>query len=99
MKPEKLDLTVTTWSNSPYQPTGYGWQIGILLDYLVKHGVNAGHQSNYGLEGNNSTHKTAYGEIPHYARGFDPMSQDALAVSHQMQKAKEDYKDYILPLL
>lgn len=98
MKPEKLDLTITTWSNSPYQPTGYGMQIGILLDFLTKHGVNVGHQSNWGLEGNNGTYKTAYAEIPHYARGYDPMSQDALAVAHKMQAQKADYKDYILTL-
>jgi glycosyltransferase involved in cell wall biosynthesis len=98
MKPEKLDLTITTWSNSPYQPTGYGMQVGILLDYLVKHGVNAAHQSNWGLEGSNSTYKTAFGEIPHYARGYEPMSQDALAIAHKMQIQKKDYQDYILTL-
>lgn len=98
MKPEKLDLTITTWSNSPYQPTGYGMQIGILLDYLVKHGVNAAHVSNWGLEGNNSTYKSAFGEIPHYARGYDPMSQDALAVAHKIQTTKSEHKDYILTL-
>lgn len=98
MKPEKLDLTITTWSNSPYQPTGYGMQIGILLDYLVKHGVNAAHVSNWGLEGSNSTHKTAFGEIPHYARGYEPMSQDALAIAHKIQASKSENKDYILTL-
>jgi len=61
MKPEQLDLTVTTFSNSPYQPTGYGMQIGQLVDNLAKHGANVAHVSNYGLEGNNSTHKTPYG--------------------------------------
>lgn len=98
MKPEKLDLTITTWSNSPYQPTGYGMQIGILLDYLVKHGVDAAHVSNWGLEGTNSTHKTAFGEIPHYARGYEPMSQDALAIAHKIQASKSKNKDYILTL-
>jgi hypothetical protein len=98
MKPEQLELTVTTFSNSPYQPTGYGMQIGQLVDNLAKHGANVGHVSNYGLEGNNSTHKTPYGEIPHYARGYEPMSQDALAVGHKMQMVKKDWKDYILTL-
>ena len=97
-KYEKLDLTITTWSNSPYLPTGYGMQIGYLLDYLVRHGVNAAHQSNYGLEGSNSVHKTKYGEIPHYARGYDGMSQDALAVAHKIQALKSKNKDYILTL-
>jgi len=97
-KYEKLDLTITTWSNSPYLPTGYGMQIGYLLDYLVRHGVNAAHQSNYGLEGSNSVHKTKYGEIPHYARGYDGMSQDALAVAHKIQASKSKNKDYILTL-
>ena len=98
MKAEQLDLTITTFSNSPYQPTGYGMQIGQVVDNLHKHGVNVAHVSNYGLEGNNSTHKTPYGEIPHYARGYDPMSQDALAVAHKMQMLKQDWKDYILTL-
>lgn len=98
MKAEQLDLTVTTFSNSPYQPTGYGMQIGQLVDNLAKHGVNVGHVSNYGLEGNNSTHKTPYGEVPHYARGYEPMSQDALAVAHKMQMVKKDWNDYILTL-
>lgn len=98
MKAEQLDLTITTFSNSPYQPTGYGMQIGQVVDNLHKHGVNVAHVSNYGLEGNNSTHKTPYGEIPHYARGYDPMSQDSLAVAHKMQMLKKDWKDYILTL-
>ena len=97
-KHEKLNLTITTWSNSPYQPTGYGMQIGYLLDYLVRHGVNAAHQSNYGVEGNNVIHKTKHGEIPHYARGYDGMSQDALAVNHRINAAKSLDKDYILTL-
>jgi glycosyltransferase involved in cell wall biosynthesis len=98
MKAEQLELTITTFSNSPYQPTGYGMQIGQVVDNLAKHKVNVSHVSNYGLEGNNSTHKTPYGEVPHYAKGYEAMSQDALAVAHKLQAGKKDWKDYILTL-
>jgi glycosyltransferase involved in cell wall biosynthesis len=98
MKPEQLDLTITTYSNSPNVPTGYGTQIKQVIEGLARHGVNVSHASNYGQEGINGKYKTPSGEVPHYARGYDPMSQDALAVAHNIQTLKRDCKDYILTL-
>ena len=98
MKAEQLDLTVTTYSNSPNVPTGYGTQIKQVIEGLAKHGANVAHVSNYGQEGMDGTYKTPSGEVPHYAKGYDPMSQDALAAAHNIQMQKKDWKDYILTL-
>jgi len=79
---------VSVWSNSPYQPTGYGVQAGHLVDYLKRDGYEVAALSNYGLEGNNSTLQTPYGEIPHYARGMEAYSNDVAPMhhSHWMQQ-------------
>jgi glycosyltransferase involved in cell wall biosynthesis len=73
---------VSVWSNSPYQPTGYGVQAGHLVDYLKRDGYEVAALSNYGLEGNNSTLQTPYGEIPHYARGMEAYSNDVAPMHH-----------------
>lgn len=74
---------VSVWSNSPYQPTGYGVQAGHLVEGLLKDGYAVSAISNYGLEGNNSVLTTPYGDVPHYARGFDPYSNDVGPMNHQ----------------
>lgn len=78
MKPtqKKLNGNVVLYSNSPGQPTGYGEQIKIIADRLVRDGANVAAISNYGLEGNVSTYETAYGTIPHYPRGHEGYSND-----------------------
>jgi glycosyltransferase involved in cell wall biosynthesis len=73
---------VTVWSNSPYQPTGYGVQAGYLVDHLVRDGYATAAISNYGVEGRNTTLETPYGVIPHYARGFEPYSNDVGPMNH-----------------
>lgn len=88
MKYEKLDLTVLTYSNSPGQPTGYGQQIETFLDKLTRHGADVGHASNYGIEGQNTTYKTKHAEIPHFGRGYDPMSQDSAVVAYKQMVNK-----------
>lgn len=73
---------VSVWSNSPYQPTGYGVQAGHLVDYLKRDGYEVAALSNYGLEGNNSTLETPHGVIPHYARGMEAYSNDVAPMHH-----------------
>lgn len=78
----KLKGIVSVASNSPYIPTGYGVQAGYLVDRLKRDGLDVAALSNFGLEGINSTLKTPHGEIPHYARGFEPYSNDVLVMNH-----------------
>jgi glycosyltransferase involved in cell wall biosynthesis len=55
---------------------------------LKRDGYEVAALSNYGLEGNNSTLQTPYGEIPHYARGMEAYSNDVAPMhhSHWMQQ-------------
>ena len=87
MKPLK-GKTVTVWSNSPGQATGYGQQTGYLVDRLKRDGADVAALSNYGLEGSLSIYKTPYGEIPHYPRGLDVYSNDVGPMHHAHFKAQ-----------
>lgn len=102
MKPaKKIDAVVSVYSNSPYQPTGYGMQTGYLVDRLKRDGADVAVLSNYGLEGNNSVYESPYGPIPHYARGFDGYSQDVMPVHHKHHVSKhkgKSVKDFIITL-
>lgn len=82
-----LKGVVSVWSNSPYQPTGYGVQTGYLVDRLKRDGANVAALSNYGLEGNIGTLETPYGPIPHYSRGFEAYSQDVAPMDHAHHRA------------
>jgi hypothetical protein len=96
---QKLKGTVTLYSNSPGQPTGYGVQAQVLIEQMKRAGLDVAAQSNYGLEGNRSTYRTAYGEIPHYARGSDPYSNDVAPMNHAHWKSLNgDQPDLLLGL-
>lgn len=101
---QDLKGIVSVLSNSPYTPTGYGVQAGYLVDRLKRDGVNVAALSNFGLEGANSTLRTPFGEIPHYARGFENYSNDVAPMNHQhhvasVKKAsKEQLSDVLLTL-
>jgi glycosyltransferase involved in cell wall biosynthesis len=100
----KLKGIVSVTSNSPYIPTGYGVQAGYLVERLKRDGVDVAALSNFGLEGSNSTLKTPSGEIPHYARGFEPYSNDVTAMNHAhhantVNKTRKDkLKDVLITL-
>jgi len=100
----KLKGIVSVASNSPYVPTGYGVQAGLLVDRLKRDGINVAALSNFGLEGSNSTLKTPSGEIPHYARGFENYSNDVTAMNHAhhaniVNKGRKDkLKDVLITL-
>ena len=102
MKPaKKIDAIISVWSNSPHQPTGYGQQAGLLVDRLKRDGADVAAISNYGLEGNNSVYESPFGAVPHYARGFDPYSNDVLPVHHKHHVSKHKgnpVKDFIITL-
>lgn len=102
MKPaKKIDAIVSVWSNSPFQPTGYGMQCGYLVDRLKRDGADVAALSNYGLEGNNSVYESPYGPVPHYARGIDGYSQDVLPIHHKHHVSKHKgaaVKDFIITL-
>lgn len=90
---------VTVWSNSPYQPTGYGVQAGLLVDRLTRDGYKTAAISNYGLEGRNDFLQTPYGAIPHYARGFEPYSNDVGPMNHAHFKSQyPDLNDLLITL-
>lgn len=77
---EQIKGAVTLASNTPGIPTGYGNQAKLLLERMVRHGIEVASLSNYGLEGVKSTLKIAGKEIAHYPRGLTPYSTDVMPV-------------------
>ena len=99
MAVEKLRGVVSVASNSYDSPTGYGVQVKLLIDRMVKHGLKVANLSNYGLEGSIQEIKTPYGKIPHYPRGFKPYSDDVIPVWHQDHCSKNpDIKNAVVTL-
>jgi glycosyltransferase involved in cell wall biosynthesis len=87
---EKLKATVSVFSNSPGQPTGYGQAADALVKLLKRQGANVAALSNYGHEGINTIYNTEYGEIPIYARGSEAYSNDVAPAHHKHWKALND---------
>jgi len=79
---EQFNATISVYSNSPDQPTGYGQQARYLVDRLKRHGFDVAALSNYGLEGIKRELETPYGKIPHFARGAEMYSNDSIPVDH-----------------
>jgi glycosyltransferase involved in cell wall biosynthesis len=86
---EQFDATITVYSNSPDQPTGYGQQARYLVDRLKRQGFDVAALSNYGLEGIKRELETPYGKIPHFARGFDMYSNDTAPADHKVFAASK----------
>lgn len=96
---KKYTGTVSIWSNSYDAPTGYGQQVKYLTDRLMRSGINTAVLSNYGLEGTKATIKTPYGKVQHFARGFDPYSNDVAPADHSSWTAMNpDQKSLFLSL-
>ena len=85
---EQFKGTVSLYSNSPDQPTGYGQQARYLVDRLKRHGFDVAALSNYGLEGIKRELDTPYGKIPHFARGMDMYSNDSAPIDHKTWASK-----------
>ena len=79
---EKIDGVISVASNSYDSPTGYGQQVKLLIDRLVKHGVKTANLSNYGLQGMKSEIRTPHGKVPHYPMGYKQYSDDVIPVWH-----------------
>jgi len=95
----KIKGTVSVWSNSPGQPTGYGMQAKLLVDRLQRDGAKVAALSNYGVEGNISTYDTGHGFIPHYPRGMGAYSNDVAPMQHNHWKAQnKGLKDVLITL-
>lgn len=86
-KSSKLKGTVSVFSNSPGQPTGYGQATEALVNLLKRDGADVAALSNYGHEGVNTTYKTKYGDIPIYSRGSESYSNDVAPAHHKHWKA------------
>jgi glycosyltransferase involved in cell wall biosynthesis len=76
MSPTLSHAAIALYSNSPYQPTGYGQQAGYLVDRLKRAGAEVAALSNYGVQGNNGKLETKHGAIMQYAPSFDPYGND-----------------------
>jgi glycosyltransferase involved in cell wall biosynthesis len=84
----KLKGTVSVFSNSPGQPTGYGIATEALVERLKRDGADVAVSSNYGHEGIKTTYKTKYGEVPLYPRGYDVYSNDSAPINHKHFRAQ-----------
>jgi hypothetical protein len=84
---KKIKGTVTVFSNSPGQPTGYGQAADALVKLLKRDGANVAALSNYGHEGINTIYHTPYGEVPIYARGNEAYSNDVAPAHHKHWRA------------
>jgi len=84
----KLTGTISWFSNSPTAPTGYGVQSNQVLNRMIRDGLDVAVLSNYGREGVNGTWLSEHGEVPEYARGAEPYSQDVTPLNHQDHVAR-----------
>ena len=98
-KEKPLRGAVSVWSNSYGTPTGYGQQVKMLVDRLVRDGANVAMLSNYGLEGVPNTISTPYGKVKHFPRGADLYSNDVAPNDHKLFTSKfPDVNDVFISL-
>lgn len=93
---QKIKGTISVFSNSPGQPTGYGQQTGYLVDRLKRDGADVAAISNYGLEGIKSVYRSPFGDVPHYARGMDAYSNDVATMHHAHWKSQNPKQSDLL---
>jgi glycosyltransferase involved in cell wall biosynthesis len=95
----KIKGTVSVFSNSPGQPTGYGIAAEALIQRLKRDGANVSAISNYGNEGIKTQFATEYGDVPVYPRGNDVYSNDSAILSHKHWRAlNEKQPDLLITL-
>lgn len=88
---EKLHGAVALASNSPGMPTGYGNQAQLLVERMVRHGLEIASLSNYGQEGRSGTLAIGGKQIPVYHRGLDHYSLDVIPL--HMRNFAEKHPD------
>jgi glycosyltransferase involved in cell wall biosynthesis len=95
----KIKGTVSVFSNSPGQPTGYGVAAEALIQRLKRDGADVAAISNYGNEGIKTQFSTEYGDVPVYPRGAEVYSNDSAILSHKHWRAlNEKQPDLIITL-
>lgn len=85
---KKLKGALSIASNSYGVATGYGQQVQVLIDRLLRSGMKVANLSNYGLEGRVEKGVTPFGKFDHYPKGFKAYSDDVIPVWHEHFKAK-----------
>ena len=80
---EKLKGVVSVVSNSPGLPTGYSVQVSLLVERMKRHGLHVAVLSNFGTEGHIAKHRTKYGDVPVYPKGYKPYSDDVMNLWHE----------------
>jgi glycosyltransferase involved in cell wall biosynthesis len=96
---EKLRGSVAIASNSPHAATGYGVQVKLLLERLVRHGIHSAVLSNHGLEGGIEEIQTKYGKATHYPRGLALYSEDIIPTWYEKHIAqKPDLPHMLMPI-
>jgi glycosyltransferase involved in cell wall biosynthesis len=96
---EKLKGLLSIVSNSPNTPTGYGVQVGQLVEMLKKHGAQVAVLSNFGTEGQMGNYRTKYGDVPIYPKGVNGYSEDVIQLWHDKHRAEHpDLPHYIFTL-
>lgn len=95
----KLNGALSIASNSYGVSTGYGQQVKLLIDRLLRSGMQVANISNWGIEGRFEKRKTPYGSFMHYPKGFKPYSDDVIPVWHEHFTAQHpDLKSALLTL-
>lgn len=79
---EKINAAISLASNSPGQPTGYGYQGKLLVQQMLKHDIKVAALSNYGCEGNKRELEIGGQIIPEYPRGLRQYSDDVIVPWH-----------------
>lgn len=79
----KLNGALSIASNSYGVTTGYGQQVKLLIDRLLRSGMDVANLSNFGLEGKIEKASTPYGKFHHYPKGWKPYSDDVIPVWHE----------------
>jgi glycosyltransferase involved in cell wall biosynthesis len=96
---EKIAGSVAIASNSPHAATGYGVQVQLLVERLIRHGLHTAVISNYGLEGAIDTIKTKHGNAAHYPRGMTLYGEDVIPVWYEKHIAeKPNQKHLLMPI-
>lgn len=79
----KLKGALSVASNSYGVATGYGQQVKLLIDRLLRSGMDVANLSNFGLEGRIEKGSTPFGKFHHYPKGYKPYSDDVIPVWHE----------------
>ncbi len=95
----KLKGALSVASNSYGVSTGYGQQVKLLIDRLLRSGMKVANLANWGLEGAIEKKKTPYGSFTQYPKGFKPYSDDVIPLWHEhFTSQHEDLPSALLTL-